>query len=93
MTEYGATPLGYSQPAKPKGRLPTKIAGKHRWAMIASYAVSAEALKRAHRNDVDEYSPILDTENLFHLAAGCIDCEEPWPAPEPCKGHYTGFDQ
>lgn len=89
---YGARSLGHRQQALPKGRFPDKVPGKHRWMMLATYTVSAEALKLAHRPKVHDDSPILDTENLVSLMAGCIDCEEEWPAPEPCTGHYTGFD-
>jgi hypothetical protein len=91
--EFGARSLNHTQPARPKGSFPDKVPGKHRWTMVATYAVSADALKLAHRQTVDADSPILDTENLVYLAAGCIDCEQVWPAPEPCTAHYGGFDR
>lgn len=60
--------------------MPDKVRGKHRWIVIATYATSREALAGARRGD-DVH---LDQENLVALLEGCIDCEQAWPAPEPC---------
>lgn len=60
--------------------MPDKARGKHRWIVIATYAVTAESLRGAGRGE-DQH---LDMENLVQLAAGCVDCEQMWPAGEPC---------
>lgn len=66
----------------PYKNLPSKQVDRHRWVAIASYHIAdptAEGLK------------FLDQENLFYVAFGCYDCEQPWstetsdsrcPAPE-----------
>lgn len=61
--------------------LPDKVIGKHRWIVVALYSVTADSLKAASRGE----QAVLDHENIIHILAGCYDCEEEYPAPEPCK--------
>ena len=63
-----------------RGRMPRKQRGKHRWITVASYFTTNETLKAAKRGE----PTFLDMENLLDVAAGCFDCEQTWPAPEPC---------
>lgn len=60
--------------------MPDKVRGKHRWIVVATYAVSSAALRGSRRGEQVH----LDMENLVYLVDGCIDCEQPYPAPEPC---------
>lgn len=71
---------------KPK-KLPEKKPGRHRFIMMATFTTSEEAVKHAYEGtDV----VLFDQENIWDVAFGCIDCEEPYtpklrrfcPAPE-----------
>jgi hypothetical protein len=60
--------------------MPDKIRGKHRWIVLATYHTTRESLTAARRGE-DVH---LDMENLVYLTEGCVDCEQIFPAPEPC---------
>lgn len=74
------TPGGTHFRAYDGTEMPDKVLGKHRWIVIATYAVTGEALAAASRGE----DVLLDQENLVFLAPGCVDCEQQYPAPEPC---------
>lgn len=63
-----------------RGKMPDKQKNKHRWIVVASYTTSREQLLASSRGEKGH----LDHENLLGVQAGCIDCEQPWPSPEPC---------
>lgn len=71
-----ARSLGQAFPADMAGRneLPPKQPGRHRWICTAAYILRDLDVAAAHDPDVDKY---LDHENLFHIAIGCWDCEQP----------------
>lgn len=64
-----------------RGQMPDKVRGKHRWIVLATYTTSREQLLASSRGEQAH----LDQENLVSLQAGCLDCEQPWPSPEPCR--------
>lgn len=83
-----AAELGHRFEAKASAQLPPKDPGRHRWIATAAYVLTD--LQVAGVTDPD-LPKILDNENLWTLAIGCVDCEEPLgvirlesrcPAPE-----------
>lgn len=69
-----ATPLLDQFEARPHAQLPPKRRGEHRWMATAAYVVTLDDVRGGH--DPDRLK-ILDHENLYHLAIGCWDCEQP----------------
>jgi hypothetical protein len=64
------------------GALPPKIAGEHRWIILASYSVTPEeAGLYAESDEIFE----LESERLVNAGIGCIDCEASWPDTSPCE--------
>ena len=69
--------------------LPRKEPGKHRWIATAGYVLSDAQARTAYDENAQK---TLSQRNMFVLAIGCYDCEEPlaketlWnshcPAPE-----------
>lgn len=69
-----ATGLGQRYEAIPHAELPTKVPGKHRWIATAGYVMTEPQVAAADDADTIKF---LDQENLFLLAIGCFDCEQP----------------
>ena len=56
--------------------LPRKQPLHHRWIAVVSYTLSPEQAEGVHEpgNKV-----LFDESNIWDIAVGCIDCEEPYP--------------
>ncbi len=70
-----ATPTDHQFEARPMGRLPDKVPGRHRWIATAAYVVDTHTAARFAGEDPDGVS-YLDNESMFSLACGCWDCEQ-----------------
>lgn len=57
-----------------RNELPPKHPGQHRWIATAAYILRDLDVAHAYDEDTEKY---LDHENLFSLAVGCWDCEQP----------------
>lgn len=83
-----AAPLPHQFEGRPAAQLPPKETSKHRWICIASYVVTDQmAMDAMSPKTEDRPMHLLDHENLWHLAIGCVDCELPYEthAHEPCR--------
>lgn len=68
--------------------LPEKRPGEHRWV-----AMTAHTLTHGQARLLDAGSVVnLDEANRVATDVGCVDCEEPWPAPGPCTADVTSDD-
>lgn len=72
-------PGKYDQGAQ--GRLAAKIPGKHRWMILAAYAVSEDSVWAEVNGDGG--ATYLDHETRFSLSLGCWDCEQQFPDIDP----------
>ena len=62
--------------------MPDKARGNHRWVVLATFTTTGQNLRANARGEGDV---LLDRENLIDISVGCVDCEQPWPSPEPCR--------
>lgn len=76
-----ATPLEQKFEAVERRVLPPKRLGEHRWIATAAFFLSDEAVSGAYDKAQLKF---LDQENMFSLAIGCWDCEQ--PLGDPAKG-------
>ncbi len=60
--------------ARAAADLPPKVQGRHRWIITAVYVASDQVLADWSTGA----QTILDHENLWVVAPGCYDCEEPY---------------
>lgn len=79
-----ATELGQKFEAVERHDLPPKRLGQHRWIATAAFIMSDEAVAGAYDKDQLKF---LDHENMFSLAIGCWDCEQ--PLGDPARGGIT----
>lgn len=79
-----AAPLEQKFEAVQRNELPAKIPGVHRWVATAGFFMTDEAISGAYDKSQMKF---LDHENMFHLAIGCWDCEQ--PLGDPAKGGIT----
>lgn len=71
-----AEAIGHSYDSATASRndLPAKVDGQHRWIATAAFVLRDIDMAAVD----DETMPkFLDHENLFSLAIGCWDCEQP----------------
>lgn len=63
---------------------PDKVRGKHRWIATAMHWLTKREASALTNGRTDQQVH-LDLENLGYIGVGCIDCEQPFPSPEPCR--------
>lgn len=79
-----AAPLEQRFEAVERRDLPPKRLGEHRWIATAAFFLSDEFVSGAYDKNQLKF---LDQENMFSLAIGCWDCEQ--PLGDPAKGGIT----
>lgn len=80
--------------AEPAGRLPDKLAGRHRWIASVAFTLSPGQAHNAHEGN----AVVLDYDNAIGLQVACLDCGGGYEATrnEPCpseefKWAYKGI--
>lgn len=64
--------------------LPAKVAGEHRWLVVARYVVPIPADEIGVDTGVDTD---LVPEDMLDLIVRCHDCDQAWPGENgPCRG-------